>query len=169
MPHSSTLRIREGLPHPRGATWDGAGVNFSLFSAHATKVELCLFDADGSAGLERIEWFCQHSRHGSAGPDWVEMREPKGVGIDAVHGMRLGRRFGAAGAHCPGLPPIPLPAAAVKLPRAGPTPRRVIAQAGARLAEAIERIRWRLWHGQVRRSRDLIAETVVTVDAAADD
>jgi hypothetical protein len=42
-------------------------------------------------------------------------------------------------------------------------------QAGARLAEAIERIRWRLWHGQVRRSLDLIAETVVTVDAAADD
>ncbi len=38
------LRVREGLPHPRGATWDGKGVNFSLFSAHATKVELCLFD-----------------------------------------------------------------------------------------------------------------------------
>ncbi len=37
-------RIREGLPHPRGATWDGMGVNFALFSANATKVELCLFD-----------------------------------------------------------------------------------------------------------------------------
>ena len=37
-------RIREGLPHPRGATWDGKGINFALFSAHATKVELCLFD-----------------------------------------------------------------------------------------------------------------------------
>jgi hypothetical protein len=41
-------------------------------------------------------------------------------------------------------------------------------QAGARLAKTIERIRWRLWHGQVRRALDLIAETVVTVDAAAD-
>jgi isoamylase len=39
--------IREGSPHPRGATWDGRGVNFALFSANATKVELCLFDPDG--------------------------------------------------------------------------------------------------------------------------
>lgn len=40
-------RIREGLPFPLGATWDGLGVNFAIFSAHATKVELCLFDASG--------------------------------------------------------------------------------------------------------------------------
>ena len=52
---SKQLRLREGLPHPRGATWDGRGVNFSLFSAHATKVELCLFDSDGERELERIE------------------------------------------------------------------------------------------------------------------
>jgi len=38
-----------------GATWDGLGVNFALFSAHATKVELCLFDADGRRELQRIE------------------------------------------------------------------------------------------------------------------
>ena len=43
----SKTRIREGLPHPLGATWDGLGVNFALFSAYATKVELCLFDATG--------------------------------------------------------------------------------------------------------------------------
>ncbi len=48
-------RITEGLPFPLGATWDGKGVNFALFSAHATKVELCLFDADGKRELERIE------------------------------------------------------------------------------------------------------------------
>ena len=48
-------RIREGLPSPRGATWDGRGVNFSLFSAHATKVELCLFDDNGETEVERIE------------------------------------------------------------------------------------------------------------------
>jgi hypothetical protein len=41
-------------------------------------------------------------------------------------------------------------------------------QAGARLAETIERIRWRLWHGQVRRALDLIGETLITLDAAAD-
>jgi isoamylase len=47
--------IREGRPFPLGATWDGLGVNFALFSAHATKVELCLFDLDGRRELERIE------------------------------------------------------------------------------------------------------------------
>jgi hypothetical protein len=42
---------------------------------------------------------------------------------------------------------------------------------GARLTETIERIRWRLWHGQVKRALDLIAETIVTVtvDVAAED
>ena len=38
------MRIWPGRPYPLGATWDGAGVNFALFSEHATKVELCLFD-----------------------------------------------------------------------------------------------------------------------------
>ena len=48
-------RIAEGGPFPLGATWDGVGVNFALFSAHATKVELCLFDATGNEEIERIE------------------------------------------------------------------------------------------------------------------
>jgi isoamylase len=48
-------RVREGLPYPLGAHWDGLGVNFALFSANATKVELCLFDQDGKRELERIE------------------------------------------------------------------------------------------------------------------
>src|ERR1700752_1924630 len=38
-------RLRAGHGFPLGATWTGVGVNFALFSAHATKVELCLFDA----------------------------------------------------------------------------------------------------------------------------
>jgi isoamylase len=48
-------RILEGRPFPLGATWDGLGVNFALFSANATKVELCLFDDRGERELERIE------------------------------------------------------------------------------------------------------------------
>lgn len=51
----STPLIAEGLPFPLGASWDGAGVNFALFSANATKVELCLFDANGQRELQRIE------------------------------------------------------------------------------------------------------------------
>src|ERR671928_1789921 len=50
--HSPVL---EGKPFPLGATWDGLGVNFALFSAHATKVELCLFDDNGKREIERIE------------------------------------------------------------------------------------------------------------------
>jgi len=38
------MKIWPGKPYPLGATWDGAGVNFSLFSENATQVELCLFD-----------------------------------------------------------------------------------------------------------------------------
>jgi glycogen operon protein len=48
-------RVTEGRPFPLGATWDGLGVNFALFSAHATRVELCLFDEQGKTEIERIE------------------------------------------------------------------------------------------------------------------
>jgi len=43
-----------GHPYPRGATWDGEGVNFSLFSAHAEKVELCIFDPTGRHEVQRV-------------------------------------------------------------------------------------------------------------------
>src|SRR5512134_2815623 len=46
--------VLEGRPTPRGATWDGQGTNFSLFSAHATKVEVCLFNETGDKEVERI-------------------------------------------------------------------------------------------------------------------
>ncbi len=47
-------RLEEGAAHPRGATFTGQGVNFAIFSAHATKVELCLFDESGASELARI-------------------------------------------------------------------------------------------------------------------
>src|SRR3954465_9583653 len=50
----SVSRLLEGRPQPLGATWDGLGVNFAVFSAHATKVELCLFDERGEREVERI-------------------------------------------------------------------------------------------------------------------
>ena len=49
------LRLWAGNPYPLGATWDGAGVNFALFSEHATEVDLCLFDsADAKTESHRI-------------------------------------------------------------------------------------------------------------------
>ncbi len=43
-----------GHPWPMGATWDGRGVNFAVFSAHAQAMELCLFDEAGMVELTRI-------------------------------------------------------------------------------------------------------------------
>jgi isoamylase len=47
-------RVAAGSPHPLGATWDGRGTNFALFSSSAEKVELCLFDRSGRNEIERI-------------------------------------------------------------------------------------------------------------------
>jgi isoamylase len=48
------LRVWPGLPYPLGATWDGSGTNFALFSAHAERVDLCLFDDDGATETHRL-------------------------------------------------------------------------------------------------------------------
>ncbi len=46
--------VLPGRPYPLGATWDGSGVNFALFSQNAERVELCLFDSRGTRELRRI-------------------------------------------------------------------------------------------------------------------
>jgi glycogen operon protein len=48
------FRVWPGIPYPLGASWDGMGVNFALFSEHAEKVELCLFDEEGEKELARV-------------------------------------------------------------------------------------------------------------------
>jgi isoamylase len=48
------LRLESGSPGPLGATFDGHGVNFALFSANATRVELCLFDVPDGPETARI-------------------------------------------------------------------------------------------------------------------
>ncbi len=50
----SSKGVSAGAPHPLGATWDGRGTNFALFSANAEKVELCLFDNQGRRELHRV-------------------------------------------------------------------------------------------------------------------
>ncbi len=46
--------LEGGRPYPLGATFDGLGVNFAIFSAHAEKIELCLFDANGKREVARF-------------------------------------------------------------------------------------------------------------------
>ena len=48
------FRVWPGIPYPLGASWDGMGVNFALFSEHAEKVELCLFNEEGEKELARL-------------------------------------------------------------------------------------------------------------------
>ncbi|HEV7266972.1 MAG TPA: glycogen debranching protein GlgX [Falsiroseomonas sp.] len=86
-------RVREGLPFPLGASWDGLGVNFALFSAHASKVELCLFDETGERELERIELpeFTDEVWHGylpDARPGTVY-----GYRVHGPHAPEAGHRF----------------------------------------------------------------------------
>lgn len=73
--------MKEGSPFPRGATWDGKGVNFSLSSAHATKVEVCLFDDNGERELRRLELpeYTNEIWHGYV----------PGVGPSTVYGYRV--------------------------------------------------------------------------------
>jgi glycogen operon protein len=54
MPDKTISALWPGRPYPRGATWDGMGVNFALFSEHAERVELCLFDASGRNEVQRL-------------------------------------------------------------------------------------------------------------------
>jgi len=48
-------KLDRGAPYPLGATWDGLGTNFSVFSAHATRIELCLFDPTGRREIARFD------------------------------------------------------------------------------------------------------------------
>src|SRR5215470_1288958 len=50
---TETRALPQGNPLRQGAVCDGSGVHFSLFSAHATAVELCLFDEAGAIEVDR--------------------------------------------------------------------------------------------------------------------
>ncbi len=49
------MKTRPGEPYPLGATWNGSGVNFALFSENATKVRLCLYGDDGNRETGAVE------------------------------------------------------------------------------------------------------------------
>jgi glycogen operon protein len=86
-------RIREGSGAAPGAIWDGKGTNFALFSAHATRVEVCLFDSQGHSELERITLpeYTDGIWHG-----YIEDVHPSAVYGFRVHGPyepQAGHRF----------------------------------------------------------------------------
>ena len=65
------MRLRPGTPYPLGATWDGAGTNFALFSEVAAQVELCLFDSatgETRIPLHEVDGFVWHGYLPGVGP-----------------------------------------------------------------------------------------------------
>ncbi|MBI1848886.1 MAG: glycogen debranching protein GlgX [Planctomycetes bacterium] len=65
------MKIWPGVPYPLGATFDGTGTNFSLFSEVATKVELCVFGESGSEtriDLPEMDAYCWHGYVPNIGP-----------------------------------------------------------------------------------------------------
>jgi glycogen operon protein len=86
------LRIRPGKPYPRGATWDGIGVNFALHSEHAEKVELLLFD--GPNATEPAVTFEMPERTGPMWHGYVENIRP-----GQLYGYRVYGPYDPANGH----------------------------------------------------------------------
>jgi glycogen operon protein len=55
IPNALPDRLDPGAPYPLGATWDGLGINFAVFSANASRIELCLFDPTGRKERSRYD------------------------------------------------------------------------------------------------------------------
>ncbi len=82
---------KPGNPYPLGATWDGRGVNFSIFSEHATGVELCLVGADGVESrvpLKRRTGFVWHCYLDGIAPGQRYAYRVSGP-YDPEHGQRF--------------------------------------------------------------------------------
>jgi glycogen operon protein len=77
---ATTAALQAGRPWPMGASVDGDGVNFAVFSAHATQVDLCLFDDDGQTELARLPL---PARSGDVWHGWLP-----GAGAGLVYGLR---------------------------------------------------------------------------------
>ncbi len=88
------MRIWSGNPYPLGAIWDGRGVNFALFSEHAERVELCLFDsvdADRESHRIVLPEYTDHVWHGYL-PD-VRPGQIYGYRVSGPYSPGAGHRF----------------------------------------------------------------------------
>ncbi len=88
------MRVWPGRSYPLGATWDGAGVNFALFSEHATKVELCLFDSiDATKESQRISLQEQTDQVWHAYLPAVQPEQLYGYRVSGPYEPQNGHRF----------------------------------------------------------------------------
>ncbi|ELS04266.1 glycogen debranching enzyme GlgX [Xenococcus sp. PCC 7305] len=87
------MKVLPGKTHPLGATWDGEGTNFALFSEHATAVELCLFDEqDNETRLPLVE-VENYVWHGYL--PGVKPGQKYGYRVSGPHEPENGHRFNA--------------------------------------------------------------------------
>jgi isoamylase len=86
--------IWRGQPFPLGATWDGEGTNFSLFSEHALAVELCLFDDEDNERRVPLEHQTAHTWH--AYLPGVGPRQRYGYRVHGPYAPQDGHRFNPA-------------------------------------------------------------------------
>lgn len=89
-------RLEPGLPYPLGATWDGAGVNFALFSAHAEAVTLCLYGEDGETETARLPLAHCTDQVWHGYLPGAEPGLPYGYRVDGPHDPARGQRFNVA-------------------------------------------------------------------------
>jgi len=88
------MRVWPGKSYPLGATWDGAGVNFAIFSEHATKVELCLFEsADASKESLRIALADQTDQVWHAYLPGIQPEQLYGYRVSGPYEPQNGHRF----------------------------------------------------------------------------
>ncbi|HEV8062788.1 MAG TPA: glycogen debranching protein GlgX [Gemmataceae bacterium] len=88
------MRVWPGRSYPLGATWDGAGVNFALFSEHATKVELCLFEsADATQESHRIALADQTDQVWHAYLPGIQPEQLYGFRVTGPYEPQNGHRF----------------------------------------------------------------------------
>ena len=91
---SLPMKIRSGAPYPLGATWDGAGVNFAIFSEHATKVELCLFNSpNDKTEAERLVLPEQTDMVWHGYLPWILPGQTYGYRVHGPYEPRAGHRF----------------------------------------------------------------------------
>jgi len=90
------MRTRPGSPYPLGATWDGEGVNFAIFSQHASAIELCLYAADApEKELIRIPLTERTNRVFHVYLPDVRPGQLYGYRVDGPYAPEQGHRFNA--------------------------------------------------------------------------
>ena len=138
---AANIRVSAGLPFPLGASWDGSGVNVAVFSANATRIELCLFDREGRRETDRIALpeYTHEVWHGYF-PD-LRPGQLYGLRAHGPYAPEAGHRFNPQQAPARPLRPrarrrAPLARLALRLPHRQPARRSLLRPRGQRPGDA---------------------------------